>query len=736
MATGGPFGTLNLPLNLSKAQIPFHQWTPREIVQEARHDALPAQPQAPSAEDFLNIDPIAFSSSVNQPSQWSSGYFEPGTPSLENADDWGFTAALANAQTQEPMWQHLLDFGKNIATLPITTPAYAAGKALETPAAMVLNALADSLAVESGVAPPKELKFQPGVPVMPGPPKNENGVLPEIWRLLSGMTTPGSLATFALVPESKIVQEGFLANSAASVPDSLEKMATANNADEFKDAATELGLNLGMTALMARGMGREGSVPDAEAEQMPSEQQAPSLSAQPETGNTAPPANTAKVSAHQAIGKPISQKIDDLAAVVRDIKNALSANQILSKPSEPTPIKPTQSAYADQTSRPAQDTTVLPAPVASDRPAFSPSGESNLTPNQIQHSITEAINEKHAKINVANANNLERPADVVRRQAESAFSEVRKGRAILANTVHDPAYYGTEIGQRLQAIAGQNGLRVIFYKGDGNSPKGFFNPEDGNLYLRTSAAQSEMAAILEHEGFHQRAAVGDVTAQRVIAGVDVNSLGAQKIAAKYNSWLAMHGKPPLSPEKLREEIGAFHVSGQNYEGIAPSDAFSDPIEALIAAREYHGASQIEGPPFTGDPRFLPGNSGEGKGRRTPGKASVPVVSSGKIPTIGGRIPINSRYAGQTHPSGIKFNSQGFPDFSPYAILQVEVDGLTGRYATDELLANKAAGLKKTPAKYVWHHVPDGKTMQLIPRRIHKLNHTGGSAVIRNKGFDK
>lgn len=112
------------------------------------------------------------------------------------------------------------------------------------------------------------------------------------------------------------------------------------------------------------------------------------------------------------------------------------------------------------------------------------------------------------------------------------------------------------------------------------------------------------------------------------------------------------------------------------------------------------------------------------------------ASSSKIPTIRGRIPINSRYAGQIHPSGIKFTSQGFPDFSPHAIAQVEIDGLTGRYAKDAALANKAISLKKTPAKYVWHHVEDGKTMQLVPKRIHKIRHTGGSAVIRNRGFDK
>lgn len=112
------------------------------------------------------------------------------------------------------------------------------------------------------------------------------------------------------------------------------------------------------------------------------------------------------------------------------------------------------------------------------------------------------------------------------------------------------------------------------------------------------------------------------------------------------------------------------------------------------------------------------------------------VNASQIPTIRGRRPINSKYAGRVHPSGVRFTSQGFPVFSPYAIAELEIDGLVGHYSKDAGLANKAAGLKKTPDNYVWHHVEDGKTMQLIPKKIHKLRHTGGAAVIRNGGFDK
>jgi RHS repeat-associated protein len=107
-----------------------------------------------------------------------------------------------------------------------------------------------------------------------------------------------------------------------------------------------------------------------------------------------------------------------------------------------------------------------------------------------------------------------------------------------------------------------------------------------------------------------------------------------------------------------------------------------------------------------------------------------------IPTIGGRLPINGKYAGGVHPSGVKFTNQGFPNFGPHSVAEVEIEGLTGNYARDAAMANRAAGLESTPEGYVWHHVEDGRTMQLLPDDIHAaVRHTGGAAVIRNGGFD-
>ncbi|MCX8745754.1 HNH endonuclease [Snodgrassella sp. B3882] len=81
---------------------------------------------------------------------------------------------------------------------------------------------------------------------------------------------------------------------------------------------------------------------------------------------------------------------------------------------------------------------------------------------------------------------------------------------------------------------------------------------------------------------------------------------------------------------------------------------------------------------------------------------------------------------------VKYNVGGYPDFSPYSKKDVEVPGMNGNYSHDSALANKQAGLSSTPDGYVWHHVEDGKTMQLIPKNIHnKFPHTGGASGLKN-----
>ena len=112
-----------------------------------------------------------------------------------------------------------------------------------------------------------------------------------------------------------------------------------------------------------------------------------------------------------------------------------------------------------------------------------------------------------------------------------------------------------------------------------------------------------------------------------------------------------------------------------------------------------------------------------------------------VEKINNRHPINGDLAGkqfplsedlhEIYPNGVWFKENGCPDFTPYADITVEVEGLTGARWKDEQKANKAVGIFETPEDMTWHHVEDGKTMQLVPENLHyQVKHTGGAARIK------
>ena len=79
---------------------------------------------------------------------------------------------------------------------------------------------------------------------------------------------------------------------------------------------------------------------------------------------------------------------------------------------------------------------------------------------------------------------------------------------------------------------------------------------------------------------------------------------------------------------------------------------------------------------------------------------------------------------------VTYSKQGFPSFSAYASWRGKVKGLTGR-SSDADLSNRQAGFISTPEGYVWHHVEDGETMELVPADVHRIfTHTGGAAPKR------
>lgn len=130
-----------------------------------------------------------------------------------------------------------------------------------------------------------------------------------------------------------------------------------------------------------------------------------------------------------------------------------------------------------------------------------------------------------------------------------------------------------------------------------------------------------------------------------------------------------------------------------------------------------------------------------------------------LPRINGRRPINYRWADKTYggpewretgarrwsddlqakyPDGVPFTTDGFPDFRRYMRGDITSSKLTGDYNLDSKIANAAYrseafpnGLPKVPRGWVWHHVEDAQTMQLVPEDIHyAVRHTGGVAVMK------
>ncbi len=115
-------------------------------------------------------------------------------------------------------------------------------------------------------------------------------------------------------------------------------------------------------------------------------------------------------------------------------------------------------------------------------------------------------------------------------------------------------------------------------------------------------------------------------------------------------------------------------------------------------------------------------------------------------------PRNYDLAGQTYsfedpvlqdkyPEGVPFTELGFPDFSRYAHVEVQIK-MQGNWDYDRegdfASANEAAGFRRSrsgvPRGYTWHHVEDRTTMQLVPRDLHEaIRHSGGVWVIRRLG---
>lgn len=161
-------------------------------------------------------------------------------------------------------------------------------KVIEPAAAALMNS---SIGTQLGIYP----KVEAGKSVIPDsllPLAKEKGVIPDLTRALQSFTTPGSLATLPLAAESKLAQTGYAAQSISQIPQSLQKLSEAETPQEKSDAATELGLNVGMAALMGKGLKEkpagQPSTPTPDARQITSPTRLPQPEIRPSVGEQTP----------------------------------------------------------------------------------------------------------------------------------------------------------------------------------------------------------------------------------------------------------------------------------------------------------------------------------------------------------------------------------------------------------------------------------------------------------------
>ena len=115
--------------------------------------------------------------------------------------------------------------------------------------------------------------------------------------------------------------------------------------------------------------------------------------------------------------------------------------------------------------------------------------------------------------------------------------------------------------------------------------------------------------------------------------------------------------------------------------------------------------------------------------------SVELMSEGHF-----RYSAEIEVLGQRRRVSVEY-PDGYPDFTPFmthpsGVRSVEIE-MTGRGRIDNRRANIAAGYPEwgeaAPDGWVWHHVEDARTMQLVPRNINRaFGHQGGASTARNR----
>jgi len=136
-------------------------------------------------------------------------------------------------------------------------------------------------------------------------------------------------------------------------------------------------------------------------------------------------------------------------------------------------------------------------------------------------------------------------------------------------------------------------------------------------------------------------------------------------------------------------------------------------------------------PVRGD--ATPINSGKFAGTRLDfGRDDLGRRAGTKAPVLATEARREIREAlAKEYPKGVRFTRAGYSVLTPYAKETVHLEGLEGDSGVDFSRANAEFGRTHTPEGFTWHHVEDGKTLELVPTPLHEaVPHTGSAGALR------
>ena len=230
--------------------------------------------------------------------------------------------------------------------------------------------------------------------------------------------------------------------------------------------------------------------------------------------------------------------------------------------------------------------------------------------------------------------------------------------------------------------------------------------------LKKAAMNSTRGAMSTIGKFHAggAAAVSEATVAELVGRLRASKLGDGFADWVQKNWRDLRDNPKLKPKeapKLTEQSGG------------PSEAGQEPKPA-----PKKSAASSDDDTSSEEPEKTP----QKRKNRQPSNTNKNIDQTRTTVNPDGST---TYYDLQGRP--VTYNQEGYPDFSPYAEAEVQVDNLQGSIPPDDKLANQAVGLDSTPDGYTWHHVEDGQTMQLVPTDIHsEFPHTGGASIIRSQ----